>query len=106
MVKANSTSGPRVFQAFQSVNYRLYFFGQSLSLVGTWMQRTAVYWLIFQLTHSAFILGVTAFCGQFPSFVFSILGGVVSDRYNRFNVLLATQVASLIQAVILSILVF
>ncbi|HZY80514.1 MAG TPA: MFS transporter [Cyclobacteriaceae bacterium] len=106
MVKAKGTSGPRLFQAFQSVNYRLYFFGQSLSLIGTWMQRTAVYWLIFQLTQSAFILGVTAFCAQFPSFIFSILGGVVSDRYNRFNVLLTTQVASLIQAVILSILVY
>jgi MFS family permease len=107
MVKPNSSQvGPRVFQAFGSINYRLYFFGQSLSLIGTWMQRTAVYWLIFELTQSAFILGVTAFCAQFPSFLFSILGGVVSDRYNRFNVLLATQVASLVQAVILTVLVY
>lgn len=70
------------------------------------MQRTAVYWVVYDLTKSPFLLGMTVFCGQFPSFMFSILGGVVSDRYNRFRVLLATQVASLIQAAILTTLVF
>jgi MFS family permease len=70
------------------------------------MQRTAVSWLIYSSTNSAFILGLAVFCGLFPSFMFSILGGVVSDRYNRYNVLLLTQVASLIQATILTILVF
>ncbi len=70
------------------------------------MQRTAVYWLVYTQTQSAFLLGVTAFCGQFPSFMFSILGGVVSDRYNRYRVLLLTQVASLIQAAILTVLVY
>jgi len=95
-----------LFPAFQSRNYRLYFFGQSLSLIGTWMQRTAVYWLVYDQTKSAFLLGMTVFCGQFPSFMFSILGGVVSDRYNRFRVLLATQFASLIQAAILTTLLY
>ena len=97
------------FQAlrpFGSRNYRLYFFGQSLSLIGTWMQRTAVYWLIYDQTSSSFMLGVAVFCTQFPSFLLSILGGVVSDRYNRFKVLLGTQVASLIQAVALTALIF
>ena len=70
------------------------------------MQRTAVYWLVYDLSKSAFLLGITVFCAQFPSFVFSILGGVVSDRYNKFRVLLTTQVASLIQAAVFSILVF
>lgn len=70
------------------------------------MQRTAVYWIIYDETKSAFLLGITAFCGQFPSFMFSILGGVVSDRYNRFRVLLSTQVASLIQAAILTVLIY
>jgi MFS family permease len=97
---------PSLFSAFRSRNYRLYFFGQSLSLIGTWMQRTAVYWMVYNLSNSAFILGIAAFCGQFPSFVFSILGGVVSDRYNRFRVLLTTQVASLVQALALTLLVF
>lgn len=70
------------------------------------MQRTAVYWLVYDQTKSAFLLGMTVFCGQFPSFMFSILGGVVSDRYNRYRVLLTTQIASLVQAVILTTLVY
>jgi MFS family permease len=93
------------FKAFQSRNYRLYFSGQSLSLIGTWMQRTAGYWLIFDLTRSPFMLGVTVFAAQFPSFLLSILGGVVSDRYNRYSVLFATQVASLLQALALTLIV-
>lgn len=70
------------------------------------MQRTAVYWLVYDVSDSALLLGVTVFCAQFPSFLFSMLGGVVSDRYNRFRILLATQAASLIQAVALALLVF
>jgi len=84
----------------------LYFFGQSLSLIGTWMQRTAVYWLVYEVSDSALVLGITVFCAQFPSFLFSMLGGVVSDRYNRFRVLFTTQVASLFQALALALLVF
>src|SRR5580698_10264621 len=93
------------FKAFHSRNYRLYFSGQSVSLIGTWMQRTAVYWLVYDQTHSKFMLGVAVFAAQFPSFLFSPLGGVVSDRYNRYKVMLFTQTASLIQAVFLTILV-
>ena len=93
------------FSAFKSRNYRLYFLGQSVSLVGTWMQKTAVSWVIYDLTHSTFMLGLTLFASQFPSFLFSLIGGVVSDRYNRFRVLLSTQVASMIQASILAILI-
>jgi len=94
------------FRAFKSRNYRLYFIGQSVSLIGTWMQKTAVSWVIYTLTHSTFMLGLTLFASQFPSFLFSLAGGVVSDRYNRFRVLLSTQVASMIQAVLLTILIF
>jgi MFS family permease len=93
------------FSAFRSRNYRLYFTGQSISLIGTWMQKTAVSWVIYSLTHSTFMLGLTLFASQFPSFLFSLLGGVVSDRYNRFRVLLGTQVASMIQASILAVLI-
>ncbi len=93
------------FKAFGSRNYRLYFSGQSISLIGTWMQRTAVYWVIYSQTHSAFMLGLAVFATQFPSFVFSPLGGVVSDRYNRYRVLLLTQALSLIQAILLTVLV-
>jgi MFS family permease len=93
------------FRAFRNRNYRLFFSGQSISLIGTWMQRTAVYWVIYVQTHSAFMLGLAVFATQFPSFLFSPLGGVISDRYNRHRVLLATQVASLIQASLLATLV-
>jgi len=94
------------FKAFRSRNYRLYFSGQSVSLIGTWMQRTAVYWLIYIQTHSTFMLGVAVFAAQFPSFLFSLIGGVVSDRYDRYRVLLFTQVASMVQAALLTLLVF
>jgi MFS family permease len=70
------------------------------------MQRTAVYWLIYEKTGSALMLGVAVFAAQFPSFVLSIIGGMVSDRYNRFRVLLYTQIASLLQAIALTALVF
>jgi MFS family permease len=93
------------FRAFSSRNYRLYFTGQSISLIGTWMQKTAVSWVIYTLTHSTFMLGLTLFCSQFPSFLFSLIGGVVSDRYDRYKVLLATQIASMIQAVLLATLI-
>jgi len=94
------------FNAFKSRNYRLYFTGQSISLIGTWMQKTAVSWVIYSQTHSKFMLGLTLFASMFPSFVFSFLGGVASDRYNRYKLLLATQVASMIQAVLLTILIY
>src|ERR1700712_2040895 len=93
------------FRAFKSRNYRLYFTGQSVSLIGTWMQKTAVSWVIYSLTHSTFMLGLTLFASQFPSFLFSLVGGVISDRYNRYRVLLCTQIASMIQASILAILI-
>jgi MFS family permease len=93
------------FTAFRSRNYRLYVYGQSTSLIGTWMQRTAVSWLVFTMTRSTFMLGLTFFAGQFPSFLFSLFGGVISDRYNRYKVLLITQVASMLQAGILATLV-
>ncbi len=94
------------FSAFKSRNYRLYFVGQSISLLGTWMQKTAVSWVVYTLTHSKFMLGVTLFATMFPSFLFSFLGGVVSDRYNRYKVLLLTQLVSMIQALLLTVLVF
>jgi MFS family permease len=103
---AESIKNVRTFRAFSSRNYRLYFAGQGVSLVGTWMQKTAVSWVIYSMTHSKLMLGVSVFCSLFPSFALSSLGGVVSDRYNKFKVLLTTQVASLIQAVLLSVLIF
>jgi MFS family permease len=94
------------FNAFKSKNYRLFFMGQSVSLIGTWMQKTAVSWVVYSLTHSKFMLGLTLFASLFPSFLFSFLGGVAADRYNRFRLLIATQVASMVQAILLTVLVF
>ena len=93
------------FRAFQNRNYRLFFSGQSVSQIGTWMQRTGVSWMIYTMTHSPFMLGLTVFASQFPSFIFSLAGGVASDRYNRYKVLLLTQIASMIQALLLAILI-
>ena len=92
------------FRAFRNRNYTLFFSGQSLSLIGTWMQRTGVSWVVYTLTHSTFMLGLTVFASQFPSFLLSLAGGIVSDRYNRYKILLITQTASMIQAVLLALL--
>src|ERR1700761_4170934 len=94
------------FRAFRSRNYRLFFSGQSVSLIGTWMQKTAVSWVVYSLTHSTLMLGVSLFASQVPSFLLTWLGGVVSDRYDRYKVLLITQVASMIQAALLAILIW
>ncbi len=69
------------------------------------MQRTGVSWVVYTMTHSAFMLGLTVFASQFPSFVLSLIGGITSDRYSRYKILLITQTASLIQAALLAVLV-
>ena len=92
------------FRAFQNRNYSLYFYGQSVSLIGTWMQRTGISWVVYTITHSTFMLGLSVFASQFPSFLFSLWGGILSDRYNRYKIMIATQVASMIQAILLAIL--
>jgi len=94
------------FSAFKSPNYRLFFTGQSFSLIGTWMQKTAVSWVVYSLTHSKVMLGYTLFASMFPSFLFSFLGGVVADRFNKYKVLLITQVVSMVQAILLTVLIF
>ena len=93
------------FRAFNNRNYALFFSGQSISQIGTWMQRTAVTWVIYSLTHSPFMLGVAVFAQQFPSFLLSLPGGVVSDRHSRYKILLVTQTASMIQAILLATLI-
>ncbi|MFL9483531.1 MFS transporter [Chitinophagaceae bacterium LWZ2-11] len=93
------------FKAFRNRNYALFFAGQSVSQIGTWMQRTAVSWVIYSLTHSPFMLGLAVFAQQFPSFLLSLFGGIVSDRYSRYKILLVTQTASMIQAILLAALI-
>ena len=93
------------FKALKSRNYRLYITGQSISLIGTWMQKTAVSWVVYSLTHSKFMLGLSLFASMFPSFIFSFIGGATADRYNRYKLLLITQIASMVQAVLLTLLI-
>ncbi|MFY0254649.1 MFS transporter [Chitinophaga sp. 30R24] len=93
------------FRAFRNRNYALFFAGQSVSQIGTWMQRTAIIWVIYSLTHSAAMIGLAMFAQQFPSFLLSLAGGVVADRYSRYRILLITQTASMLQAILLAVLV-
>jgi MFS family permease len=94
-----------IFRALSHRNYRLFFGGQSISLIGTWMQLVAVNWLVYRLTHSAFMLGLVGFSSRIPAFLFTPLAGVFVDRWNRHRILVGTQVLSMIQALILALLV-
>lgn len=91
------------FSSFRIRNFRLFFIGQTISLLGTWMQKTAVSWVVYELTQSKFMLGVTVFATLFPSALVSIYGGIVADRYNRYQVLLLTQILSFLQATLLTL---
>jgi len=93
-----------IFRALSSRNYRLFFGGQGISLVGTWMQQIAMSWLVYRMTNSPFLLGLIGFSSQICSLFFSPFAGVISDRWNRHRILVATQSLSMIQAFILAAL--
>jgi MFS family permease len=86
-------------------NFRLFFMGQSVSLIGTWMQQVAMSWLVYRMTGSAFMLGVVAFASQIPSLVLSPIAGVMCDRWNRHRTLIVTQTLAMIQAFVIAALV-
>ncbi|HBZ56064.1 MAG TPA: MFS transporter [Syntrophobacteraceae bacterium] len=94
-----------IVRAFRARNYRLFFTGQSISLVGTWMQQTALSWLVYHITGSPLLLGALGFASQVPSFIVAPFAGVVVDRCNRHRVLLATQSLAMMQASVLAFLV-
>ena len=94
-----------IARALAHRNYRLFFFGQGVSLIGTWMQQTALTWLTYRLTDSAFLLGTVAFAGQISAFVTSPLTGVLADRWNRHRTVVVTQTLSMIHAVLMTVLV-
>ena len=85
-------------------NFQLFFSGQLISLIGTWMDNIAEAWLVYRLTGSSLLLGTVAFAGQIPVFLLSPVGGMVADRFNRRKVVIATQVSSMIFAFILAML--
>jgi len=94
-----------ILRAFRYRNYRLFFTGQGISLIGTWMQRIAMSWLIYRLTGSPFLLGLVGFTGQIPTLIIAPYAGVIADRLNRLRIIIITQILSMLQALALSILV-
>ena len=95
-----------IFRSLQYKNYRLFFYGQSISLIGTWVQRIAVPWLVYDLTGSVFLLGIVGFAGQIPTFILAPFAGVTVDRMSRYKILIITQVLAMVQAFILTFLVY
>jgi MFS family permease len=115
-VSANATSTPSppakeagISQAWRSLrhrNFRLFFGGQSISLIGTWMTRLATSWLVYRLTGSAILLGIVGFSGQITTFLFAPFAGVWVDRLNLRHVLLVTQALAMVQSFALAVLTF
>ncbi len=111
MAKENNQSSGnllRRFTAFRALNhknFRLYFGGQGVSVVGTWVQRIALTWLVYRLTNSAFLLGVVGFSGQIPLLIVTPFAGVLADRLDKHKILLYTQALSMVQAFVLAALV-
>jgi MFS family permease len=96
--------GPRLLRALRHRNYRLFFSGQSVSLIGTWITRVATSWLVYRLTGSALLLGVVGFCGQIPTLLLSPVAGVLVDRHDRHRILVITQILSALQSLALALL--
>lgn len=90
-----------MLSALKHRNFRLFFFGQSISLIGTWMQQVAMIWLVYRLSGSEFLLGLVGFCSLGPSFLLAPVAGVFSDRWNLHHTIIATQTLSMLQAAVL-----
>lgn len=93
-----------ILRALRSRNYRLFFMGQGLSLIGTWMTLTATIWLVYHLTNSALLLGVVGFANQFPNFVLTAFAGVLVDKWDRHRTIVITQVLAMVQSLTLAFL--
>src|SRR6201988_5463325 len=102
----SSTPATRDFshawRALRHRNFRLFFGGQSISLIGTWMTRVATSWLVYRLTKSSLLLGTVGFAGQIPTFLLAPLAGVIVDRVDRRKVLLWTQTLAMVQSLALA----
>src|SRR5580693_2490313 len=92
---------PQMLRALRHRNFQLFFSGQLISLIGTWMDNIAEAWLVYRLTGSSLLLGTVAFAGQFPVFLCGPIGGLIADRWNRHRVVIATQASSMVLAGIL-----
>ena len=96
----------RLTRALRHRNYRLFFSGQSVSLIGTWITRIATSWLVYRLTGSELLLGLVGFCGQIPTTILAPFAGVLVDRWNRHRMLVVTQALSMLQSGVLAALTF
>ncbi|MGE5567569.1 MAG: MFS transporter [Rhodospirillales bacterium] len=94
----------QVFRALRHRNFRLFAAGQTISLMGTFMQTVAQSWLVYRLTRSEWLLGATWFCTQIPVFILGPLGGLAADRHSRHRIVVLTQILSMIQALLLAVL--
>ncbi|MEH2078880.1 MAG: MFS transporter [Nostoc sp.] len=90
--------------ALRSRNYQLFFAGQGISLIGTWMTQLATIWLVYDLTKSPLMLGVVGFSSQIPNFFLAPFGGVFVDRFSRYRTLIGTQILAMIQSLTLAVL--
>lgn len=104
MTQTASPGFSHAWRALRHRNFRLFFAGQSVSLIGTWMTRVATAWLVYNLTKSAVLLGTVSFAGQIPTFLLAPLAGVLVDRWNRRTVLVVTQILSMVQSLALAAL--
>lgn len=95
---------PPLLRALAHRNFRLFYSGQVVSLLGTWMQQVAMNWLVYRLTDSALMLGLVGFAAQFPVLLFAPFGGLWSDRFDKRRLLLASQSVCALQAVVLAVL--
>ena len=95
-----------IFRPLQYRNYRLFFYGQSISLIGTWIQRIAVPWMVYNMTGSVLLLGLVGFAGQIPTFILAPFAGVLIDRWDRYKILIVAQILAMIQSLVLAFLVF
>ncbi len=95
----------KIFSSLRSKNYRLYFAGQSVSLIGTWMQNVALSWLVYRLTGSVFLLGLVGFMSQIPMFILAPITGVLTDRFDRLRIMTLAQICFMLQALAMTLLV-
>jgi MFS family permease len=96
----------QIFRALKYRNFKLYFAGQSISLIGTWIQMIAMSWLVYDLSHSAFLLGLVGFVSRIPTLIFAPFAGVLADRFDKYKLLFLTQILAMLQAVIITVLLF
>lgn len=103
-MKTQTAEKKPIIPAFRSRNYRLFFIGQGISLIGSWMTQLATIWLVYHLTNSPVMLGVVGFTSQIPSFFLAPFGGVFVDRFSRHRTLIGTQILAMIQSLTLAVL--